>query len=93
LRTTVASRVLLAEVARVSGVVSVANVLLAEGERNPSDVVEMVGLELPQILGISVVLGEPLPIDALRGSTLPGTGGDTATTTSVLPVPVVPETC
>lgn len=93
LRTTVASRVLLAEVARVSGVVSVANVLLAEGERNPGDVVEMVGLELPQILGISVVLGEPLPIDALRGSTLPSTGDDTATATSVLPVPVVPETC
>ena len=91
LRTAVASRVLLAETARVSGVVSVADVLLAEGERNPGDVVEMSGLELPQILGISVVLGEPMPIDALRGNT-PSSAGDEAAT-SVLPVPVVPETC
>lgn len=91
LRTAVASRVLLAETARVSGVVSVADVLLAEGDRNPGDVVEMSGLELPRILGISVVLGEPLPIDALRGNTPSNAGNEAAT--SVLPVPVVPETC
>jgi len=89
LRTAVASRVLLAEVARVSGVTSVADVLLAEGNRAPSDVVEMNGLELPRILGIVVVAGEPVPIDAVRGA---AAGPDPAAP-RLLPVPVVPESC
>ncbi|MFQ6311983.1 hypothetical protein [Lysobacter capsici] len=96
LRTAVASRVLLAEVARVSGVTSVADVLLAEGERSASDVIEMSGLQLPRILGISVVVGDPLPIDALRGGGNSGSGGDggsSGNTRPVLPVPIVPETC
>jgi hypothetical protein len=93
LRTAVASRVLLAETARVSGVVSVADVLLAEGTLPEADVIAMTGLELPRILGISVVVGDPVAIDALRGSERTddtGGGGGGAT---VLPVPVVPETC
>ncbi|MFS8979354.1 baseplate J/gp47 family protein [Cupriavidus necator] len=89
LRTPVANRVLLAEVARVAGVTSVANVLLAEGQRAEVDVVEMTGIELPRVLGISVVAGEPLPLDALRG----GTPAATGTAIRLLPVPVVPETC
>lgn len=93
LRTAVASRVLLAEAARVPGVLSVAGVLLAEGSRAASDVVEMSGLELPRVLGISVVAGEPIPIDALRGTGTPGTGGSGDTGSRLLPVPVVPETC
>ncbi len=90
LRTAVASRVLLAEVARVPGVTSVADVLLAEGSRGPTDVVEMTGLELPRVLGISVVAGEALPIDALRGE---AGAVDPTITKRLLPVPVVPETC
>jgi Baseplate J-like protein len=89
LRTGVASRVLLAEVARVPGVTSVADVLLAEGARAGSDVVEMTGLELPRVLGISVVAGDPLPLDALRG----GAGTAPASAIQLLPVPVVPESC
>ncbi|WP_457353970.1 baseplate J/gp47 family protein [Roseateles sp. P5_D6] len=89
LRTVVASRVLLAEVARVPGVTSVADVLLAEGARAGADVVEMTGLELPRVLGISVVSGDPLPLDALRG----GAGTAPAATIQLLPVPVVPESC
>jgi hypothetical protein len=89
LRTPVASRVLLAEVARVSGVTSVADVLLAEGTRAGSDVVEMTGLELPRVLGISVVAGDPVPLDALRG----GAATAPAAAIQLLPVPVVPETC
>jgi hypothetical protein len=92
LRTAVASRVLLSETARVSGVVSVADVLLAEGDQPEADVIAMTGLELPRILGISVVVGEPVSIDALRGSErTEGEGGSGGAT--VLPVPVVPETC
>jgi hypothetical protein len=90
LRTAVASRVLLAEVARVPGVTSVSDVLLAEGLRAAADVIEMTGLELPQVLGISVVAGEPMPLDALRGG---GTTGGTSPAPSLLPVPIVPETC
>ncbi|ALN64371.1 hypothetical protein GLA29479_3518 [Lysobacter antibioticus] len=94
LRTAVASRVLLAEVARVAGVTSVADVLLAEGELSASDVVEMSGLELPRILGISVVAGEAMSLDALRGGGGNASGGgSTGSTTPLLPVPVVPETC
>jgi hypothetical protein len=89
LRKTVASRVLLAEAARVPGVTAVADVLLAEGTRAPTDTIEMTGLELPRVLGISVVAGEPMSIDALRGAAAtPG-----APASSTLPVPVVPEKC
>src|SRR5712664_3298876 len=89
LRTAVASRVLLAEVARVTGVTSVADVLLAEGTHSPSDVVEMNGLELPRILGVVVVAGEPLAIDAVRGlAAVPDPAAP-----RLLPVPIVPETC
>ncbi len=87
LRRAVASRVLLAEAARVTGVTAVADVLLAEGERGGADAIEMTGLELPRLLGLSVVAGEPIAIDALRGDTpsVPGA--------PMLPVPVAPEKC
>jgi hypothetical protein len=90
LRTAVSSRVLLAEVARVPGVTEVADVLLAEGSRGASDIVEMTGLQLPRILGISVVAGDPIPIDTLRGDRA---ANQTTTAAALLPVPVVPETC
>jgi hypothetical protein len=95
LRTAVSSRLLLAEAARVPGVTAVVDVLLAEGSLAASDTVDLNGLELPRVLGISVVAGEPVPIDALRGdSTGAGDGDDDATARSrLLPVPVVPETC
>jgi hypothetical protein len=89
LRTPVASRVLLAETARVAGVVSVVDVLLAAGSDAPADSVDMTGLQLPRVLGISVVSGDPAPIDALRGQ-VPAAA---PTGPRLLPVPVVPETC
>jgi hypothetical protein len=88
------ARTLLAEVARVPGVVSVANVLLAKGNDGEAEMVELAGLELPELLGISVVSGEPLPLDTVRGSSGIGTGSDTSGTgLPRLPVPVVAETC
>jgi hypothetical protein len=89
LRTPVASRVLLAEAARVVGVVSVVDVILAAGSDAPTDTVDMTGLELPRVLGISVVAGDPAPIDALRGQA----PAASSTGPRLLPVPVVPETC
>jgi hypothetical protein len=88
LRTPVLARVLLAEAARVAGVMSVSGVRLAEGVKAESDTIDMSGLELPRVLGISVVAGDPLPIDDVRGGTSTG-----ASTPRFLPVPVIPETC
>lgn len=93
LRTAVSARVLLAEAARVAGVVSVAGLLLAQGTNTPTDIIDMTGLELPQVLGISVVAGDPLPIAALRGDAAAGGGIPPATAPPILPVPVIPETC
>ena len=89
LRTAVSSRVLLAEVARVAGVTSVADVLLAQDGQAASDSVAMTGLQLPRVLGISVVAGDPVPIDAVRGVV----SATPAAPTQLLPVPIVPENC
>ena len=93
LRTAVASRVLLAEAARVAGVTSVADVLLAQDTAAATDVVEMAGLELPRILGVSVVAGDPVDIDVLRGDAAGSASGSGGGTVSLLPVPIVPESC
>ena len=92
LRTAVSSRVLLAEVARVPGVVSVADVLLAEGSLPAADSVQMSGLQLPRVLGLSVVAGEPLALAAVRGDASSAAPAD-ASAPRRLPVPVVPESC
>src|SRR5262249_32043105 len=89
LRTAVNARVLLAATARGAGVTSLVDVLLAEAPRAPTDFIEMPGLELPRILGISVVAGEPMSIADLRGDAL----AVPAPPSPLLPVPIVPETC
>jgi hypothetical protein len=89
----VQDRVLLAEAARVAGVLAVnPQVLLAEGSGEAKPEVPITGLELPRILGISVVTGEPVSLAALRGEAATGTASGPAGTT-LLPVPVIPETC
>ena len=82
------ARTLLAEVARVSGVVSVADVLLARGSAAQVETVPLSGLELPEVLGISVVTGDPVPLDQLRGTPLAPVG-----ISPRLPVPIMAETC
>lgn len=84
----VSARTILAEVARTPGVVAVADVLLALGSGAAVDSVAMQGLELPELLGISVTLGDPAPLDQLRGAS-PAEGGQIRR----LPVPVLAETC
>ena len=84
------ARALLAEAARVPGVVEIADVLLSFGGGPAVLSVEMNGIELPEILGISVVSGDPVDLAALRGDK----GSSTPTTgPASLPVPVVAETC
>jgi predicted phage baseplate assembly protein len=90
LRKAVLDRELMAEATRVPGVLLVNNVLLAEGDATPDGTIPMRGLELPRVLGISVAVGEPLPIDQLRGGLVPGEPRRGA---QVLPVPTVIEEC
>ncbi|MGZ8157270.1 MAG: baseplate J/gp47 family protein [Methylobacter sp.] len=98
LRMAVSTRVLSAVTARVSGVTSVSEeVLLAESMGSSKQIVEMNGLELPRVLGISVVAGEPISIADLRGdANTSGSGVSTdtgSTPPSLLPVPIIPESC
>jgi hypothetical protein len=65
------------------------DVLLGDTTGSAVPRVEMVGLQLPRILGISVTSGAPLPLDALRGTP---SGGVTQTPT-VVQVPVIPAEC
>lgn len=82
------ARSLLAEAARTPGVVAVINLLLARGSQATAESVPLIGLELPEILGISVVSGDPVPLDLVRGAVPP-----TASDQRRLPVPVVAESC
>ena len=85
----VTARELLAVASRVSGVLLVNDVLIAEDTKPSSDQIPMNGLELPRVLGISVSIGEPMDVDSLRGQT-PITA---APATRIVPVPVIPEEC
>jgi hypothetical protein len=83
---------LLAVASRVPGVDLVRPVLvIADSDTggSGSDPIPMRGLELPRIVGISVQPGDPLPLDQLRGTTPPAT----AQPKTVVPVPVIPDTC
>ena len=82
------ARSLLAEAARTPGVVAVINLLLARGSQAAAESVPLTGLELPEILGISVVAGDPMPLDLVRGA-VPSTTSDQRR----LPMPVVAESC
>jgi len=82
------ARSLQAEVARAAGIVSVADVLLAQGSGAAVDSVDLSGLQLPEILGLSVVAGPPLPLDVLRGATAIPTAA-----VGRMPVPVLAGTC
>jgi hypothetical protein len=91
LRAAVTEKVLLAEVARVPGVLAVNEVLLAEAGANAVPQLAMTGLDLPRIAGLAVAVGDPTPLDTLRGDNT--TGGVAPTTVRRLPVPVIPARC
>lgn len=90
LRKPVTAKELLAVASRVSGVMFVNNVLLAEGDKSAEEQVAMSGLELPRVMGISVSIGDPLPLDDLRGTSK--TSGTTKGR-KIVPIPVIPENC
>jgi hypothetical protein len=84
---------LLAVASRVPGVDLVRPVLIVEDAATSavsgSDPISMDGLQLPLVVGISVLAGDPLPLDQLRGSA----PSPTAQPKTVVPVPIVPDTC
>jgi hypothetical protein len=91
LRKPVVALELAAVVARVSGVTSVRDLLLAADDDTTARAsVDMKGLELPRIAGIMVSIGPALPLADLRGLT-PGVGGPS--TGGFVPIPVVPQEC
>jgi predicted phage baseplate assembly protein len=98
LRKPVTAKELLAVASRVSGVMFVNDVLLAEGDQPASEQVAINGLELPRVMGISVSVGDALSLEQLRGTSLnlddsgDGTGGS-GRRRKVVPVPVIPENC
>ncbi|HLA64904.1 MAG TPA: putative baseplate assembly protein, partial [Rhodothermales bacterium] len=81
---------LLVVAARVSGVSRVGGVLLAEGDAAAATTVPITGLELPRLVGLSVSVGDPLPLDDLRGTSVPSGPG---TGLSIVPIPTVPAEC
>lgn len=84
-------------VARVEGVAGVAGLLLGDAGGSRRDAVPMLGLQLPYIAGLSISLGDPVPLDELLGrgssSGQDGTGDAGGTRKRRLPVPKVPEEC
>ncbi|HEX5749540.1 MAG TPA: baseplate J/gp47 family protein [Archangium sp.] len=84
LRKSVLALELAAVVSRVEGV-AFGKVRLAQGTSAEQDEVPMKGLQLPSVAGIGVAVGEPAPVNELRGTTAP------APARSTLAVPVDPE--
>jgi hypothetical protein len=89
LRRSVLQLDLIAEANRVTGVQRVNGLQLSAGSGPAEAAIDLRGwLELPRVVGISVVAGDPLDLDAVRG-----TGPATPDERRVVPVPVIPETC
>lgn len=79
-----------AQAGRVPGVDLVRPVLVAAaGAGDGGDPVTTSGLELPRVVGISVLAGEPLALSQLQGIA----PSQPAVAPNVLPVPVIPDAC
>ncbi len=81
---------LMAEVSREPGVLKVDELILARGSEGAVDVeVPLRGLQLPRIAGLSVEAGSAVPLDGLRGTSVPVSTPGRRT----VPVPVIPREC
>jgi hypothetical protein len=86
LRKPVSKMDVMASALRVDDVEGVTGVLLAEGTGADTDSVDMTGLQLPRLAGLSVTVGDPITLDDLRGQAPP-------VDNPFIPVPIVPEEC
>ncbi|HKM52341.1 MAG TPA: baseplate J/gp47 family protein, partial [Isosphaeraceae bacterium] len=86
---------LLAVASRVAGVLLVNQVLIAQGTQPAATQINMTGLQLPQVAGISVSVGDAVPIDQVRGTATSAQPTPTPTpgTQRFHPVPAVPDQC
>lgn len=80
-------------VSRVLGVAAVTGLLLATGSDSAANSIGMEGLELPRIAGLSVIVGDPLGLEDLRGASGSTSANDAAALGSFVPVPVIPKEC
>ncbi len=80
---------LAAVASRVPDVLLIRNILLAEATGQAVSTVPLSGLELPSVAGLSIVQGDPLDLDTLRGQGPPAPNQPG----QFVPVPVVPEEC
>jgi len=71
---------------RADGVRLVHDLFLAGIDGNRVERVELRGLALPRLVGLSVVVGEPVPISEIQGARVEAPS-------ALLPVPATPETC
>ena len=78
---------LLAVAARVPGVAKINGVLLAQGTDAATGTVPIGGLKLPHVLSVGVRLGDPQPLDELRGTSAE------PVSPSLVPIPTVPPEC
>jgi hypothetical protein len=80
---------IVAAAARVSGVAKVSALLFGDEAGERAGELELTGLRLPRLAGLSVVSGvSPVPLADLQGAT-----GSATTAANMTPVPVVPESC
>lgn len=79
--------------ARVDGVLGVTGLRLGDSTGAQRDAVPLAGLQLPLIAGLSVSLGDPVPLSDLIGQGSGPADGATAPPAIRLPVPRVPENC
>ena len=80
---------LAAVVSRVPGVWMVNSVYIAEKDLPGDTKITLKQLELPRLSGISVVVGDALSIDQLRGQPMP----DASSRATYVSIPVIPEEC
>lgn len=88
LRKPVVDRELMAVASRVEDVMLVNGVLVAKGANAPVGTIAMEGLDLPRVMGIAIVDGDPADLSQLRGTQV-----DERPTASFVPVPIIPEEC
>ena len=84
---------LLAVASRVSGVLLVNQVLIAQGTQPATTQIAMTGLQLPKIAGITVGVGDAVPIDQLRGTATSAQPPPAPGARRFHPVPAVPAEC
>jgi hypothetical protein len=87
LRKAVVAMELLAVASRTVGVSYVNGVSLAEATGGAQPQIRMQGLDLPRVMRLDVVVGNPTPVDQLRGQAV------TPAPVRFVPVPVPPENC